>query len=178
MITWVAGWQQPSAGASSQLDWSQIKPASARQQQPATHPPISLTFSHVGFRHLVFSLAVFLEKHLPGLSLNCSLTSLPPLSFHLLASALFARHLCHTRLKSAAGWQPVDGRIFWNHHSCNLREMTTDIPSVLQNEVQISVHLFSQFTEYRLCHCGRVMLYGVDVGGGEVEGLRGCVGLW
>ena len=49
------------------------------------------------------------------------------------------------------------------------REMTTDIPSVLQ----ISVHPFSQFTEYRFCHCGRVMIYGVDVGEGEVDGLRG-----
>ena len=47
--------------------------------------------------------------------------------------------------------------------------MVADIPSVLQ----ISVHPFSQFTEYRFCHCGRVMIYGVDVGEGEVDGLRG-----
>ena len=55
--------------------------------------------------------------------------------------------------------------------------MTTDIPSVLQ----ISVDPFSQFTEYStdsvIGHCGRVMIYGVDVGEGEVDGLRGWVGV-
>ena len=142
---WVAAtfsWRQLTA-------WLEPDQAGFSSPAAASNPPSPLShFQPRWFSPFTFlSGCVFSEAS--ARSQLELLPNQPATTFFSLACirSMCQLHLCHTRLKSAAGWQPVDGRIFWNHHSCNLREMIADIPSVLQISVQCIHSLSSLKTD-------------------------------